>query len=534
MSGPLPGPTSCPHGRRAAQLLRPGSGRHIHPSIYEPEAKPKPKICSVYLKYIHIHVQSLGQSFQSEIPDPCRRPVCLECFFDQLSSAATPEAEKAAAVNELAAAVLCPEARAQRFAGRLIWRTPFLLQAVGVLGSGALAPRDQEGRDPPCVQPLLDFAAACILEEVEGAAPDLAEALVALVASSTLAAAGEGMEDRPPGGPPQGGRRRLPLRLLAQVLDSAGPDAADALLQRVEASGPVLAALGLEASEASCAGATDGAGTAACQAALSVMLRLAERGSPRLGPHLGRAGPRLAWLLQASAPGAGGGDEESAPVAAGLLALFSLCSLHPELLQLLLGRDPEARLRCVAEGLRRHLAAPEGALRAAAAGLVDELAQAAPAEATLAWLGTGFLSEWLVETCRDPTDLRARTAAARALGHLAGDAQLLRRLQGFACDALLGACTDAVTAAMCGSLGARRDLLGAALGSLSRLLAASCPPPLAPQRLLGLLGAACVAECASGAQHGTGPPPSRSALPLSSSVCFCFVGGRKREATHGL
>ncbi|CAE8661663.1 unnamed protein product, partial [Polarella glacialis] len=67
-------------------------------------------------------------------------------------------------------------------------------------------------------------------------------------------------------------------------------------------------------------------------------------------------------------------------------------------------------------------------------------------------------------------DLVVRAGAARACGALAGDAVLMTRLQGFAADALLEACSDAVAGAAARSLAERRELLAAAVGSLRKVL----------------------------------------------------------------
>ena len=60
----------------------------------------------------------------------------------------------------------------------------------------------------------------------------------------------------------------------------------------------------------------------------------------------------------------------------------------------------------------------------------------------------------------------------------------MRRLQGYAADALLECCAQAATAGGAGSLEERRGLLSAATESLQELLAVDCPTPLAPECML--------------------------------------------------
>ncbi|CAK0798740.1 unnamed protein product, partial [Prorocentrum cordatum] len=315
-----------------------------------------------------------------------------------------------------------------------------------------------------------------------GACRDVLEALVALVAVH--------------------GRAPLPLQLLAGVLARAGPEAAAVVLERVEASHALLACL-VDAM-------AEGEGAAAAEHAAALVLRLAERGSAALEPHLRAAGGRLSRLLAAVRP--------EGPSAAGTLALYSLCALRPQLLGQLLGDEPRARLRRAAEGVARCLASPAAAVRCAAACLAEQLAAAAPPGLCGgSWLGHAALAAWLVDCCGTCDDLASSTAAARALGYLADDADVLRRMHGLAIDALVDACARAAVSAADGPLEAPRELLRAAVGSLRRLCDAPCPTQLDPRRLLRLLGAALDAGPATG---GASVPTTR----LSAGECLEPLG----------
>lgn len=371
----------------------------------------------------------------------------LDRFFEEF---AVPE-RQVAAVQDLTRVVLCDDGRAQRIAGRLLWKTTFLQRAVTALASS-------DGGGP---RVLLEFTAQCITEELErGASRDLVDAVVALAA--------------------QHGHSWLPVLLLSRVLECADVDGVEAtLLLCIEGSRSLLHHIFVHLTSR-----TDEA------AGFGLALRLVERGSACLCPHLETSASQLSELLSSGKPGSAS--------TTGVLALYSVCSLHPHLLRSLLTGDTAAHLQRLAIGVQANLAA-SGALQGPAADVADAVVSIVPPEVSGAWFRSCFIAEWLVEACRQNCDTVARTAAARAVRHFASDEGLVRRLRVYASDALLLSCAQAVSAT--GSGGA--ELLRVAGASLNKLLSSPCASPVEPEPLVCLLRAACAV-----------PPSSRG-----TSVC---------------
>lgn len=402
-------------------------------------------------------------------------PLCLECLFEDLASQAAPEGAQVQSVKELAAAVFNVEAKQQRIPGQLLWRTPFLHRACELLATNLSS---------AALPMLADVVAKCFTEELTDGASSRAAGLGCATQEQLIEALVTCIAQRCVQQPPL-----LLLQLLAQVLESLPRDsaAANGLERRIVKAVPILQML-----VAVAAGdpATPEA-EAFEEAPFSLLHRLLEAGCEGLAPAFAESGCAIGKRLATTQPGSS--------VAAALLALYSLAALHPFLLQSLLERDPVPHAAYLAEGLSHHLASPVAAIRTAAAGLADHLADALPAQVGSTWYRTRFLAEWLVDACRTSVELSARAAAARALRHVVKDDELMQRLQGTMVDALLAACGEAVAAAG-GSWDSRQDLLAAAAGTMRTLLGGGCPVPLEPRGLLPLLRAAVDAEADGGVE----------------------------------
>eukprot|EP00929_Paragymnodinium_shiwhaense_P051501 TRINITY_DN25907_c0_g1_i8.p1 TRINITY_DN25907_c0_g1~~TRINITY_DN25907_c0_g1_i8.p1 ORF type:complete len:931 (+),score=205.65 TRINITY_DN25907_c0_g1_i8:117-2909(+) len=436
--------------------------------------------------------------------------LCLECIFERLPHPKVLEAWKMAAIEELSMFVFNADARGQRLAGRLLWRTPLLQRTVDVIVECALVQR-------AATDLLLDFSARCVVEEHEAAVAaggvlqrygnarqqrtqDALDAVVALALSKAAKLPGDydfaTVHD---------GWRNPALIFLARTLASLTREGADRLVEKVESASPLLAGL-LWAIRVPPTCHAD----LEAEAASSILLRVAERqsGLEALNPHLVSASAQLCEKFAAVEAG-------SAP-ATTMLALFSLCALQPaSLLSCLSGTDGGfAQLTKMACGVQAHLRSGSATSQAAAASLVEAVAAALPEDFVGVWFSSFGLAEWLLSACLDGLDFSAKAAAARATGFLVRDKILLNRVRGFAADVLLDACAAAVTtrpsqgsssvgfdgttadvvAPGASQVEARRELLEAAAASLQKILGAACAQPVAAEKLTRLLRAASIAQ----------------------------------------